>query len=67
MDKDNNRLHSAFLYMFYAHDLSDDEVNNIANKIFDDFISGKYDEECNEIFKSNFKNTICDNMLDMCI
>lgn len=63
LNKENYKLHSAFLYMFYAHSDSLETINKIAERYYTDFISN--DSECIDDFKHHYKSTICDNMVDV--
>lgn len=63
LNKDNYKLHSAFLYMFYAHTDSIEEISNTALEYYEKFINSPNDE-CSCDFKHHYKNTICDNMVD---
>ncbi|MEG1946516.1 MAG: hypothetical protein RR139_05390 [Lachnospiraceae bacterium] len=64
LNKENYKLHSAFLYMFYAHSDSIETVNSVAEKCFNDFIQNDK-SECSDDFKHHYKSTICDNMVDV--
>lgn len=63
LNKENYKLHSAFLYMFYAHSDSVESINKSAEKYYTDFINNYSD--CSEDFKHHYKSTICDNMVDI--
>lgn len=54
-------LHSAFLYMFYAHDQSEEKIKNIAKDRLEEYLKGS---TCSKFFKCHYKGTFCDNMLD---
>lgn len=64
LNKENYKLHSAFLYMFYAHSDSLELINNAAQKYYNEFVNNK-NGECSGDFKHHYKNTICDNMVDI--
>lgn len=61
LDHDSYNLHSAFLYMFYAHSKSLDEVRKDAQSYLDAFLISP---SCSDHFKHHFYSTICDNILD---
>jgi len=61
LNQENYYLHSAFLYMFYAHSETVGEIVSRARERFNTFLR---QSECNDYFKYNYKNTILDNMLD---
>lgn len=63
LNKEKYKLHSAFLYMFYAHSDSLELINTSAEKYYTDFINN--DSGCSEDFKHHYKSTICDNMVDI--
>lgn len=62
LNKDNYKLHSAFLYMFYAHSDSLELICEAAEQYCKKFIN---DTTCDEAFKNHYKSTICDNILDI--
>lgn len=64
LNKENYKLHSAYLYMFYAHTDTLDSINNTAQRYYEAFINSG-DGECSDDFKHHYKNTICDNMVDI--
>lgn len=64
LDKENYKLHSAFLYMFYAHSESTEIIYNSSKEYYDSFINAD-NNECSLDFKHHYKNTICDNMVDV--
>lgn len=59
LEEDKFELHSAYLYMFYAHSKKYEKILEYAKRYFDEF----YDSSSYQ-FKQNFKCTICDNMID---
>lgn len=63
LNKENYKLHSAYLYMFYAHSDSLELINNAAKEYYTDFISNNSD--CSDDFKHHYKSTFCDNMVDI--
>lgn len=63
LNKENYKLHSAFLYMFYAHSDSLEMINKAAKEYYTDFISN--DRDCSDDFKHHYKGTFCDNMVDI--
>lgn len=64
LNKDNYKLHSAYLYMFYAHTDSIDKIYESSKTYLEDFRANK-EKGCSEYFKRHYKNTICDNMIDV--
>ncbi len=64
LNKENYKLHSAFLYMFYAHSDSIELVKASAKEYYDELI-GIDAGVCSDDFKHHYKSTICDNMLDI--
>lgn len=64
LNQDSYKLHSAFLYMFYAHTDSIDKIYKSAESYLKAFCSDK-DSKCSDHFKHHYKNTICDNMVDI--
>lgn len=62
LDKDNYTLHSAYLYMFYAHSETEVELRKRSKTYLDSFVAGK---DCSEEFKYHYKSTILDNMMDI--
>jgi len=64
LNKENYKLHSAFLYMFYAHSDSIDSINDAAQKYYNNFISDD-NGGCSNDFKCHYKDTVCDNMVDI--
>jgi hypothetical protein len=59
LTKGNYKLHSAFLYMFYAHSKSKEEILVKAKEYFDSEKSN-----FSESFKNHYKETICDDMVN---
>lgn len=64
LNKENYKLHSAFLYMFYAHSDSLEEINNVSQEYYHNFINDD-SSSCSEEFKCHYKDTVCDNMMDI--
>lgn len=64
LNKDSYKLHSAFLYMFYAHSDSLDIICKSSETYLKDFIDDT-NGECSDHFKHHYKSTVCDNMLDI--
>ena len=64
LNKENYKLHSAFLYMFYAHSDSLEVINNVSQKYYHNFISDD-NSGCSKEFKCHYKDTVCDNMMDI--
>lgn len=64
LNKENYKLHSAFLYMFYAHSDSWEKIKSSSERYYIDFIN---DFSCSDDFKHHYKNTICDNMVDIVV
>ena len=64
LNRDSYKLHSAFLYMFYAHSDLIDKICEVSEGYLNDFITNK-DSECSEHFKHHYKATISDNMIDV--
>lgn len=62
LNRDNYNLHSAFLYMFYAHNDSEEKVRSKADEHFEKFLAV---DACSTEFRNHYKNTIIDNMLDI--
>lgn len=62
LKKDSYALHSAFLYMFYAHTDSEETIHHKAKVYLEEFVSGN---ACSLKFRNHYKNTVCDNLLDV--
>lgn len=62
LDKNNYTLHSAYLYMFYAHSETETEIRRQSKEYLDNFTNG---EDCGEEFRCHYKNTILDDMMDI--
>lgn len=62
LDKDNYTLHSAYLYMFYAHSETEAKLQRQSKEYLDSFASGK---DCGDEFRCHYKSTILDNMMDI--
>lgn len=62
LNKENYKIHSAFLYMFYAHSDSYEKIYINSQKYYATFITCT---ECSKDFLHHYKSTICDNMLDI--
>ena len=62
LNKDDYILHSAYLYMFYSHSCSYDEMKERALKILNQFKIDKKDDCI--LFLKHYKNTIIDNLLE---
>ncbi|SHM99180.1 hypothetical protein SAMN02746066_04264 [Anaerosporobacter mobilis DSM 15930] len=65
LNKDNYDLHSAFLYMFYAHSKTKNEILEDAKAYLDEYLGVSGGELCSEQFRNHYKGTICDDMLDL--
>lgn len=65
LNEDNYNLHSAYLYMFYADQRPKQEVELAAESYLKKYMSNADGEVCSEKFKNHYKNTVCDNMLDV--
>lgn len=65
LNEDNYDLHSAFLYMFYAHSKTKDEVISDAKAYFAEYMNLQGEEVCSEKFRNHYKMTYCDDMLDL--
>ncbi len=61
LNHDTHNLHSAYLYMFYAHSRTRAEIIEEAKKRLNQFLA---DPECSEHFKHHYKETIYDNILE---
>lgn len=61
LNRDSYNLHSAFLYMFYAHSNTLDEVRKDAQSYLDAFLLSP---SCSDHFRHHYCATICDNILD---
>ena len=61
LNQDNYSLHSAYLYMFYAHTKTLLEVTEIARGHLNQFLA---DPKCSVYFKHHYKGTICDDILE---
>ena len=61
LDHDSYNLHSAILYMFYAHSNTLDEIRNNAQAYLDTFLLSP---SCSDHFRQHYYTTICDNILD---
>lgn len=64
LNQDNYDLHSAFLYMFYAHSKTKEEIMADAGSYLEKFMKNT-EETCSDKFRNHYKATICDNMLDV--
>lgn len=65
LNEDNYDLHSAFLYMFYAHQKPKDEVVADAKSYLEQYLKAEDGSLCSEKFRNHYKMTYCDNMLDL--
>lgn len=55
------KIHSAYLYMFYAHDENETAIRKQAKNYYEKYVRcNNYSDE----FIQNYKDTIIDNMLD---
>ena len=61
LDQDCYNLHSAFLYMFYAHTKSLNEIAEIAKEHLDNFLK---EPNCSDFFRHHYKETVFDNVLE---
>lgn len=61
LNKDNYKLHSAFLYMFYAHSDEKEKVLQKCNHYLDEF---RESPGCSIEFQQSYRNTILDNMVE---
>lgn len=62
LNHDSHRLHSAYLYMFYASKNNEEYVLQKAQKYYDSFVETG---SANTFFLNNYKDTIVDNLLDI--
>lgn len=62
LNHDNHRLHSAFLYMFYASKNNEEYILQKAQEYYDSFVETG---SANTYFLNNYKDTIIDNLLDI--
>lgn len=65
LNQENYNLHSAFLYMFYAHTKSKEEIIDDAKNYLKEYMDLQGEEACSEKFRNHYKTTICDDMLDL--
>lgn len=64
LNTDNYNLHSAYLYMFFAHSNSLESIKKIAHKYLIEYQKSP-DTDCSIAFNNHFKATIYDNMIDV--
>ncbi|NCC16905.1 MAG: hypothetical protein EOM28_11270 [Clostridia bacterium] len=62
LNKENYKLHSAFLYMFYAHSESYEKIYENSKQYYAEFVKLS---ECSNDFLHHYKSTICDNIVDV--
>lgn len=60
--EENYQLHSAYLYMFYAHSMKAETIKEKAKIYYQKFETS---EECSDIFRQHYKTTVFDDMVDM--
>lgn len=65
LNEDNYDLHSAFLYMFYADKRTKDEVTADADAYLIEYMSSDAEDACSDKFKTHYKMTYCDDLLDI--
>lgn len=65
LKEDNYDLHSAFLYMFYAHTDSREAIENSGKEYLKKYMALGEQNEHSEKFVNHYKETICDNMLNI--
>ena len=61
LNQDSYTLHSAYLYMFYAHSRSCSEISEVAKEHLGRFSATP---DCSEHFRHHYKGTICDDILE---
>lgn len=64
LTEEKKKLHSAFLYMFYAHSDTKDKIIESSKDYLNQYLNGDYTEIMKEKFKNYYKKTIYDNMLE---
>lgn len=64
LTEENRKLHSAFLYMFYAHSETKDKVIESSKGYLEQYLNGDCAKIMKEKFKNYYKKTIYDNMLE---
>lgn len=64
LNEDNYCLHSAYLYMFYAHTDSITDIKKKASKILEEYKISIEHNSSSLKFLHHYKNTIIDNMLN---
>ncbi|MBO4640037.1 MAG: hypothetical protein J5710_09810 [Treponema sp.] len=58
------KIRFAYLYMFYAHSMSKDELKNESENLYNNFLKSHEKMETEKI-RQHYKTTILDNMLDI--